>query len=252
MTKIGLSIRGGGMRAVAYAGALQAFDELSIPIYSLVGASGGSVVAASYAFGKTPQEILNHFKLFHPYSIINPLGIFRGKLVNYKKWDQYARGLIPKANIEDSKIKLFVQATSIEKKSVDYLDKGDAIKAVVASSAFIDTFKLKKLHYIDGEYDPEFGADVLRKSGAEKIVGMQIHGRLDQEGALARILMPIRILQKNALEMDTEIHPLDFLVNIKINKGSLFGRTNLDQMFDRGYTTTKSFIKSNNFEEFIK
>lgn len=248
MAKIGLSIRGGGMRAVAYAGALQAFDDLSVPVHSLVGASGGSVVAASYAFGKTPEQILTHFKSFHPYSIINPLGIFRGRLINYKNWDKYARGLIPRANIEDAKIKLFIQATSIEKNGVDYLDKGDAIKAVVASSAFIDTFKFKKSHYIDGEYDPEYGADILRKSGAEQIIGLKILDKADQRGPLARLLVPIRILQENALDLDTKVHPLDFLVSIKVKNGSLFGRNNLDEIFETGYSTTKRFLKNNKFK----
>ena len=67
--EIGIALSGGGSKGIAHAGVLQFLDELEIKPTVLSGSSAGAIIAAMYAFGKTPKEILTFFQSI--YSIGN-------------------------------------------------------------------------------------------------------------------------------------------------------------------------------------
>ncbi|PWU05802.1 MAG: hypothetical protein C5B51_13720 [Terriglobia bacterium] len=55
--RIGLALGGGFARGIAHAGVLRIFEQHRIPIHCITGISAGSIVAAAYASGATPDEI---------------------------------------------------------------------------------------------------------------------------------------------------------------------------------------------------
>lgn len=59
---IGFVLSGGGAKGIAHAGAIKFLEEQGIKPKLLAGSSAGSIVAALYAFGKTPDEILHFFQ----------------------------------------------------------------------------------------------------------------------------------------------------------------------------------------------
>lgn len=241
---IALSIRGGGMRAVAYAGALQAFDEANVKLDSIVGVSGGAVVAASYAFGKTPQEILMHFKAFKPLSVLNPIGIFNGSFLTSRKWEEHARKLVSKGDIENAKIKLFIEAVNLDSGNVEFLNKGDAIKAIIASSTMIGSYKIGNKRYVDGGYDPEFGVNFLKSQGIDKVFGLILEESKGAYSIFSKLVKPIQIMGENAINMDIKLNPPDYLITLKCNKGWVYGRNNLDYLFNQGYKATKEYLRT--------
>ena len=58
-TTIGIALSGGGARAAAHIGVLQALNENGIFPTHISGASGGSVIGALYCSGYAPLEILD-------------------------------------------------------------------------------------------------------------------------------------------------------------------------------------------------
>src|ERR1051325_3774462 len=56
--RIGLALGGGFARGIAHAGVLKVIDRFRIPIHCVTGVSAGSIVAAAYASGATPEEIV--------------------------------------------------------------------------------------------------------------------------------------------------------------------------------------------------
>src|SRR2546425_9037646 len=54
---IGLALGGGFARGIAHVGVLRVFEQYQIPIRYIAGVSAGSMVAAAYASGSTPDEI---------------------------------------------------------------------------------------------------------------------------------------------------------------------------------------------------
>ncbi len=252
MKKVGLTIRGGGMRAVAYIGALKALQEYEIPIDYIVGASGGAIVGESIALGKSLEELLNHFRTFKPVTLYGPNKIIRGKIFNYKKWLQHAKNLIPAANLEEASIKTLVQVTNFDTHELEYLDSGDAAQIAIASSAFIGPYEYNGKKYLDGEYLPFFGADKLRELGADIVIALLVENDPgERSGFLENILEPMKITQDKIRELDLKKNPVDHLIKIQLTKTSLFGTKKIDKSFELGYEVTKNYIEENNLLEMI-
>ena len=62
--KIGLCLSGGGIKGAAHIGVIKALEEQNIQIDCISGTSSGSIVAAMYAMGYTPDEMFKLFKIY--------------------------------------------------------------------------------------------------------------------------------------------------------------------------------------------
>ena len=65
-------LEGGGAKGVAHIGALQALDEMGYKIVGIAGASAGALVAALYALGLSPREIIDTKKQRH---VLDDIGV---------------------------------------------------------------------------------------------------------------------------------------------------------------------------------
>lgn len=63
--KVGVALSGGGIKGIAHAGVLKAFEENNINIDIIGGTSSGSLVATLYAMGYSPRYI---YLLFQRYA----------------------------------------------------------------------------------------------------------------------------------------------------------------------------------------
>jgi NTE family protein len=59
---VGYVLSGGGSKGIAHAGAIKFLEEHNISPTHIAGSSAGAIVAALYASGKNPEEILSFFK----------------------------------------------------------------------------------------------------------------------------------------------------------------------------------------------
>jgi NTE family protein len=55
--RIGLALSGGGARGLAHVGVLKVLEELRVPVHCVTGTSMGAIVGATFAAGRTPQEM---------------------------------------------------------------------------------------------------------------------------------------------------------------------------------------------------
>jgi len=62
--KLGVALAGGGIRGIAHAGALKAFEDNGIKIDIIGGTSSGSLIASLYAMGYSPYYIYILFKKY--------------------------------------------------------------------------------------------------------------------------------------------------------------------------------------------
>lgn len=62
--KIGLVLSGGGTKGIAEAGAIKFLEENNIFPEIIAGTSAGAIVGGLYAFGRTPEEILDFLSRF--------------------------------------------------------------------------------------------------------------------------------------------------------------------------------------------
>ena len=61
--KVGIALAGGGLKGVAYIGALKAFEELGVKLDYISGTSSGSLAASLYSIGCDCDEIKKIIKL---------------------------------------------------------------------------------------------------------------------------------------------------------------------------------------------
>ena len=62
--KLGLALAGGGVKGAAHIGVIKALEDNHIPVHVIGGTSIGSVVAALYAMGYSPDKMLEIFHFF--------------------------------------------------------------------------------------------------------------------------------------------------------------------------------------------
>jgi NTE family protein len=109
-------LAGGGTRLPAHVGVLTALRDMDYGYKHIVGVSGGSVVAALAAFGKTPEHMRQLFRdvdfsQFRGYSLINLL--LRGGLSNGKRFERWLASEIGDVCFKDCPVELHVVATDV-------------------------------------------------------------------------------------------------------------------------------------------
>jgi len=146
--KIGVAFAGGGLKGVAYIGALKAFEELGVELDYVSGTSSGSMTTALYAAGYTCEEmkelIYNSYKRLTKIEK-RPIITSVGSYLTSKKLK--LKGLIPGERLED-----FIQ-TSAEKKGCKYISD---VKIPLAI-ATVDTISTKECIFLSQDFGLENG-----------------------------------------------------------------------------------------------
>lgn len=148
---IGLTLSGGGLRAIGHLGVLKALEQYDIRPSILSGASAGSIVAAFYAAGYSPEEMLSIVlkKDFFPRSCfrLRSSGLFDPSFM-VKLFSEF----IPD-DFAKLKFPLFVAATELSEGVTEYFYEGSLYKALLASSSIPLIFPAVADHqklFVDG------------------------------------------------------------------------------------------------------
>jgi len=154
-------LAGGGTRLPAHVGAIAALDELKIGFNHIVGVSGGSIVAALRAAGKSIDEInslalnvdFRQFRGYSPYQLL-----FRGGLSSGARFEQWLDQQIDGVRFTDLPLKLHVVATDVQTGLPVIFDKERTPQEKVAAAVrcsmgipLVFAFKLHRGHIlVDG------------------------------------------------------------------------------------------------------
>ena len=133
---IGLVLSGGGSKGIAHAGAIKFLEEKNIKPATISGTSAGAIIAALYAFGKTPEEILTFFKsiyFFHwKHFTLKKAGI-----IDSDSFKEYFDKIFGDTKIGDLPIPIHITATDLVKGKLKIFRPDTKITdAVLASSSF--------------------------------------------------------------------------------------------------------------------
>jgi NTE family protein len=109
-------LAGGGTRLPAHVGVLQALDELNLHYRQIVGVSGGSIVAALVASGRSLEQIKQlaldvDFRQFRAFSLYQLL--FHGGLSSGDHFERWMEQQLDHARFSDLQLDLHVVATDV-------------------------------------------------------------------------------------------------------------------------------------------
>ena len=162
---IGLVLSGGGSKGLAHAGVIKFLEEQNIKPSQIAGTSAGSIVGALYAWGKTPEEILEFFKsiyLFH----WKHLTFKKAGLIDSESFRIYFHSIFGNAVLSDLKIPIQITATDMVRGKLKVFGpKIKIVDAILASSAFpgiLSPYEIEGSIYSDGGILNHFPTDILQ------------------------------------------------------------------------------------------
>ncbi|OAB31280.1 NTE family protein [Flavobacterium fryxellicola] len=173
---IGLVLSGGGSKGLAHAGVIKFLEEQNIKPSQIAGTSAGSIVGALYAWGQSPEEILEFFKsiyLFH----WKHLTFKKAGLIDSESFRSYFHSIFKDAVLGDLKIPIQITATDmIRGKLKIFSPSTKIVDAILASSAFpgiLSPYEIEGTIYSDGGILNHFPTDILQGQ-CETVIGVYV------------------------------------------------------------------------------
>lgn len=272
--KLGLALAGGGIRGIAHAGVIKALEESNIKIDCVGGTSSGSMIAALYAMGYTPDEIhkfcreysktivklnsntirkeIKNFILKHKiYSQGINDGSFIEELFNRKASEKNINTIneikmplaIPCIDISKSEECIF---TSVRENKKTYISDIDIGKAVRASSSFpviYEPMKYKNKLLLDGGVVDNIPAKEVKELGADKIIGVLFDSDKINNCSNA-VDIAVKVMDIMGAKISEKgFEHCNYIISVPTDGTGLLDVKKIDYCFQSGYETTKNQIE---------
>lgn len=182
--KIALVLGGGAARGFAHIGVIRALEQEKIPVDMVVGTSVGSLIGAIYASDLNSFELeWTAFQLekedifdFGVMNAVTGMGLAKGD-----KLEEWVKGHIKPANIENLKLPFAAVATDLNWGHKVVLDKGSVARAIRASAAIPGVFQPVQHQgkfLVDGGVVDNIPISVAKAKGADLVIAVDISGNL--------------------------------------------------------------------------
>lgn len=277
---LGLSLSGGGIKGAGHIGVLKVLEEENIKINYISGTSSGSIVAALYAIGYRPDEIIEIFKkygkkirYFDYKNIIKLIlgiiikkeiiikGLTEGKIIEkLMKEKCIEKG---KININNTKIPLLIPTVNVHNgevyffsskltrntfsDNIQFLNNISIPSAVRASSSYpgvFSPFKINGNECIDGGVRENIPWKGLKAIGAEKVISVVFEKEVKEKNNLNIIDVIESSLNIMGQELaNYELDGVDAIIKIKTKNIGLLQTEKIDELYQDGYTQAKKQIK---------
>ncbi|MBN2768010.1 MAG: patatin-like phospholipase family protein [Campylobacterales bacterium] len=247
--EISLSLSGGAARGAYHLGVLHCLDELHIEIKALCGVSIGAIIGASYTSGIKPKKQLEIFQS-KEFRDIFSFNWFRGSLFDVNHAANILQELIPKKNIEDLSIPMWISALDITHAESFLFERGNIKEICLASSALTPLFKPVRYGdsmFADGGFINNLVVDPLQNF-PHKIVGVNLHpfDRNFHKNGFFSYLKRVAFISNFSEVLQSEKRCDIVIESLKIREFSIFSFSNLEAMFVLGYEDAKRIFALQN------
>lgn len=164
---VGIVLGGGGARGIAHVGVLQAIAEAGIEIDVVGGASMGSIFAAAWARGWSPEQMMGKVRdVFAPKRALIDLTFPWVALVGGGKLGRVLRNLYEGLQIEDLWLPFFCTSTNLSAAGVEIHARGslwESIRASVSLPGIFPPVHSGTSLLVDGGVLDNLPIDVMRQ-----------------------------------------------------------------------------------------
>lgn len=265
---VGLVLSGGGARAYAHIGAVQALREAGVPIDFVCGASMGGIIAACVAMNWPDEEIETRIR--DAFVSSNPLGdhvlpvvaLTRGKRVEERLEKHFGDALI-----EELASPFFCVSSDIAEGSPRIHRRGllrEALRASIALPGILPPVIDGDALLVDGAVINNFPTDVMAGVHRGLTIGIDVarRGTIDieafrdppnfftwiaQHGVKAAPPI-VSLLMRTATarhERTLKVHPADIMIAPSVPGVELRDWEEYDEAVSDGYNVTKAAIQEN-------
>lgn len=217
--KIGVALGSGGLRGLVHVGVLKVLDREKIPIDFVGGCSIGALIGAFYCAGLDPDTIYKlarHTKRRHWLDFIIPkMGIIAGDRVL-----DMLKLLTKQKEFSELSIPLAVVATELNHGQEIVFTEGEVAQAVRASISVPGIFvpyQYNDMLLVDGAVLNPTPIDVVRRMGADKIIGVD----LAHAGTICNVTNTFDVIIQSIDIMERELfkhrqHQCDVLIRPEV------------------------------------
>jgi NTE family protein len=196
--RVGLALGGGVVRGIAHLGVLAVLVEAGVPIDFISGTSVGALIAAAYASGRKPEELLDDALKFRWHRIIKPVISRQGffSFAPLKRWIEQELGNL---NLEDLEIPCAIVATDLNRGEPVAFLQGNmpvTIQASCSVPGLIVPVELGDRLLCDGGVSDMLPVAILREMGAEYVIAVDVfaYGIRNWLGPLGYLIGGLEIL----------------------------------------------------------
>jgi NTE family protein len=285
---IGLVLAGGGAKGFAHLGILKALREYEIEYDFIGGTSIGAIMAFGNSFDRTLEDIIDssrrgaYYNPFIDYNFFPLISILKGRRLRIMV-KNVVKELAGRTDVDvsDAWKTLFIVATNSSTSEEVILSQGDLITAATASASIPGIFPPVLIQgnlYVDGCTFNNFPTDVMKKMGADKIIGVdfsidkvrklditEIPGNMDllmdkfffwrkkkyKLPGLTSTIFNSMLLSSNAKRLLNK-GLLDLHFNPEVHKYSITAMKKFDQIVEAGYLHAREVLESIPQEELNK
>lgn len=177
--RVGLALGGGVARGIAHVGVLRELEKNNIPIDLLAGTSVGSLVAAGYAAGLSPDQLEELARKIR-WNDLGRVTVSRLGFFNSARMETYIHSNFPISRIEEMRLPLGVVATDIQEGKMVVFTEGDvglAVRASCAIPCYFTPVTVNGRMMVDGGLVGHLPASVARSMGADIVIAVDVHSQ---------------------------------------------------------------------------
>ncbi|MCM1347842.1 MAG: patatin-like phospholipase family protein [Firmicutes bacterium] len=250
--KVGLALSGGGARGVAHAGAIKAMLEVGLKPDIVAGVSAGAIVAAMYAAGITPEDMVEIFATAR-FTDFAELSVPKDGFFRLDGFKRMLKKKIPYANIEDLPMPVVIAATDFDHGRKVAFESGPLAERVCASCSIPVVFKpvrINGVRYVDGGVLDNMPAWAIR-SRCKFLVGVNCspvsHSSGPKTNIVSIALRSYELMMKNNSAAD--LQQCDMVITPdEIADYKVFNLQGLKRVFRAGYNATMDYFRSKGIE----
>lgn len=251
---LGIALSGGGAKAAAHCGALQALKEFGLKPDIIAGTSAGSLVAVYYAAGLEPAEILKQFLGLNFFKDIVAPSLPKGGLFDAKPLVEHLRKTLPVQRLEELQIPVYVVASEVERGQARIFTRGDIAPRVTASCSIPVIFNpmaIGKTHYVDGGAVQNLPVPAIRKL-CRKVIAFSLNPL--EEEAYRNNLVSVA-MRSYSMMMHSNVAASARLADLSIDldtKGcTVYDMSKLVELFHRGYESAVAGLEAGGYQRVL-
>lgn len=243
-----LSLSGGGLSSVAYAGFVEVLkaDNLAPSFY--VGLSGGAILATLLASELSSEEILQFFDHIKTLRILNT-HLSQLEIIDHSKFIALLRNLLPYKSFEQLPTRIGIFVTDLPQKKPLLIQSGDLASAIVASCSVFPLLQpVRRRGFLlgDGGFTVYYGAHYLHQIGIKKVIGIDVTGITEGSvpGIFGALFKQINASVGSNARYEIEESPADMSIQISFPSPTIF---NLDRkahhIINLGRKTAQHYLR---------
>ena len=247
---LGIAFSGGGAKAAAHCGALQALKEYGIKPDVVSGTSAGALVATLFASGFSPKQMIEMFQGMNFFKDIVTPGVPKGGLFESRPLVELIRKNLPYSRLEELPVPTFLVASDLEHGVPKVFTKGEIAPRVVASCSIPVIFQpmcINGVHYVDGGAFQNLPVSAIRQK-CEKVIALSLNHLEEDKYKDNLVSVAYRsFLMMMVSNVAADTAQADLFVELDTYGCTAYDMSRIEELFFRGYDSTVKVLEENGF-----